>query len=322
MSKKGINWLLIIAVVGSIIFIAKYFYNKRNAEPGVDLSKEFYEIGAVLPLTGDVAVYGNNTKKGIDLAVQKINGKGGVKGKKIKIIYEDSKADPKTGASAITKLITADKIQVVIDNSVSSVALAMEPIATKNNIVLLSTGSTSPKLSGISKYFFRIWNSDDLEGRVAANFSSDSLDILNISVLYINNDYGVGLSNVFEKQIIKRGGVVNEKIAFEQNSKNIKTQIAKAINASVIYIVGYTNENALIINNLKEIGYKGVVLGTVTMQDEKIIELSKTAAEGVIYPYPEDPDPNQQVVSDFNSSYRGVYNEKPGITSDVGFDAV
>ena len=76
-------------------------------------------------------MWGNNTKKGIDLAVEEIGKKGGVNGKKIKIIYEDSQGLPQKGVSAIQKLITVDKVPVVIDDSMSSVTLAMAPIAEK-----------------------------------------------------------------------------------------------------------------------------------------------------------------------------------------------
>src|SRR3990167_1877096 len=90
--------------------------------------EDVIKIGAILPLTGDVAIYGNNTKEGIDLAVEEINKHGGINGKNIRILYEDSKAEPRTGVTVLQNLISKDKVQVIIDNSVSSVALALAPI--------------------------------------------------------------------------------------------------------------------------------------------------------------------------------------------------
>ena len=121
MLKKVLVTIGVIAVIVIGVFV--YLNNAGNEQ-------ETLKIGAILPLSGDVAVYGNNTKKGIDLAVDEINKTGGVNGKKIEIIYEDSKAEPKTGVTAMHKLIK-NKVQAVIDNSVSSVALAIAPIGDK-----------------------------------------------------------------------------------------------------------------------------------------------------------------------------------------------
>lgn len=314
--SQVINIIVIIASALLIILVVKYFLSREES------NSDTYQIGAVLPLTGEVAVYGNNTKKGIDLAVEYVNNNGGVNGKQLEVIYEDSKAEPKTGVSAINKLIISDNIQVVIDNSVSSVALAMEPIATKNAVLLLSTGSTSPTLSGISDYFFRIWNSDDLEGKFSANFILDSLKITEASVIYINNDYGIGIKNVFENEFLNNGGNQVDSYAYEQNSKDFISIITKVIGEPMVYIVGYTNDNATIIKKLSELGYKGHIVGTVTMEDNRIIDLCGEAANGVIYPFPIPPDTDESNVNLFNQLFREVHNEAPGITADVGFDAI
>jgi len=280
-------------------------------------------IGAILPLSGDVAVYGNNTKKGIDLAVEEINQDGGINGKKIRIIYEDSKADPTTGATAMHRLIKS-KVQVVIDNSVSSVALAIAPIGDKQKVVVLSTGSTNPKLSGISPYFFRIWNSDNLEGRLSANFAIDTLHLSRAAIIYVNNDYGNGLCRVFSDEYTNGGGEILNTENYEQGSTDFKTQLAKikSNNVDVLYIAGYSRENAIIIKQAKELEINCQFIGTVTMEDKTIIDIAGKAAEGVIYPYPKDPDINNPTVSNFRKNYKNYYEEDIAITCDVGYDAV
>ncbi|MEI6065719.1 MAG: ABC transporter substrate-binding protein [Methylococcaceae bacterium] len=282
------------------------------------------KIGAILPLSGDVASYGNNTKEGIDLAVEQINLSGGINGKKIEIIYEDSKADAKTGASGMLKLIDIDKVQAIIDNSVSSVALAAVPIADKNKVVLLSTGSTNPKLSGISPYFFRIWNSDALEGKVSANFVVDSLNYKNISIVYVNNEYGNGLAEVFKKQLLNKRGTVAAFETFEQNNTDFKNIISKLKETSsdCIYLIAYPKEIAAFLKQRQELNLKKQIVGTVTMEDKQIIEIAGNAANGVIYPFPVNPSESDPTVSNFQNTFFKKYNKKPSITSDVGYDAV
>lgn len=306
--------LIVFVVIGYFVFTPIQQTN----------DKEVIKIGAILPLTGDVAVYGNNTKKGIDLAVLEINKNGGINSKKIEVLYEDSKAIPKEGVSSIQKLISNNKIQYVIDNSVSSVALAMVPVAEKNKVVLLSTGSTNPKLSGISKWFFRIWNSDAFEGKFTAQFVADTLGLNNIGIIYVLNDYGISLKDVFKNEIINKGGHVTAEENFKQNETNFRTQLIKIKNKNpqAIYIVGYSKEISNILRQIKSLNIKSKLIGTVTMEDRQVIEIAGSSANDVIYPFPAEPDTNMPSVSKFQKSYFNEYNELHGITSDVGYDAV
>ncbi len=300
-----------------LIIISIVFFSCKN-------NKDTIYIGAVLPLTGDVAVYGNNTKEGIDLAVNQVNEKGGINGKKIEVLYEDSKALPKEGVNGIEKLIATHNVQYVIDNSVSSVALAMVSIAEKNKVVLLSTGSTNPKLTGISDYFFRIWNSDAFEGKLTADFAIDTLGLNSISTLYVNNDYGVSLNEVFSTEIKKKNGKILSQESFKQDETDFSTQLTKIKNNSpdAIYIIGYSKEISNVLLQIKKMNIKCQVLGTVTMEDRQVIDVAGVSANNVIYPFPQEPDTTKPTVSKFQSSFYKTYGKKPGITCDVGYDAI
>mgnify|MGYP001322878251 CR=1 FL=1 len=282
------------------------------------------KIGAILPLTGDAAEWGSNTKNGIDLAVEKINNSGGINGRKIKILYEDTQGTPQNGAAAIQKLINIEKVQAVIDDSMSSVTLAMAPIAEKNKVVLLSTGATAPKISEAGDYIFRIWNSDDLEGKVSANFIYNELKFKNAAIFYINNDYGKGLESVFKKEFESLGGKILISENFGQSDTDFKTQVTKIknIKAEAIYLVGYPKEISLILKQASELKINSKIIGTVTFEDPNIIKLAGKAAESVIYPYPVQPNKSDKVVSEFLTQYKEKYGKDPGITCDVGYDAV
>lgn len=282
------------------------------------------KIGAILPLTGDAAVWGNNTKEGIDLAVVEVNKKGGINGKQLKIIYEDTQGSPQNGVAAIQKLITVNKVPAVIDDSMSSVTLAMAPIAENNKVVLLSTGATAPKISEAGKYIFRIWNSDDLEGKVAAKFVYNDLKHKNAVVLYINNDYGKGLEYVFKNEFQGLGGTILLSDSFGQSDADFKSQLTKikGLRPKTIYLVGYPKEISIILKQALELNIKSKIIGTVTFEDPHIIQLAGKAAEDVIYPYPVEPDSKDAAVGEFLNKYKAVYNKEPGITADVGYDAV
>ena len=280
------------------------------------------QIGATLPLSGDAAAWGKNTQEGIELALDEINASGGVLGKKVVVIYEDTKAQAKEGVTAYQKLTTVDKVPAIIDDSVSSVTLANAPLADKDHVVILATGATAPKISGVSKYVFRIWNSDAFEGEVSAEYAFAKLGLKNIAILYINNDYGVGLKEVFSAEFGKRGGKIADTEAFEQSATDMRTQLTK-IQASApdeIYLVGYPKEIPVALKQAKELGLSVPMIGTVAMQDEQLIKTAGDAAEGLMFPYPKDPTGEQ--ADHFKQAFQEKYGKQPGITSDVGYDAV
>jgi len=279
-------------------------------------------IGATLPLSGDAAVWGNNTKEGIELAVEEINSKGGVLGKRIVVVYEDTQALPDKGVSAYRKLTQVDKVPAIIDDSVSSVTLAMAPLAKKDNVVILATGATAPKISEAGPYVFRIWNSDAYEGEVAAQYAFTTLNLRKVALLFINNDYGKGLEEVFKIAFTKQGGKVIASESFEQNSADMRSQLTKikAADADGLYLIGYPKETPIALRQTKELGLNVALIGTVAMNDPKLIETAGNSAEGLVFPYPKDS--TGEHIEQFKTAFKNKYGKDPGITADVGYDAV
>jgi branched-chain amino acid transport system substrate-binding protein len=280
------------------------------------------QIGATLPLSGDAAVWGKNTQEGIELALAEINASGGVLGKKIVVIYEDTKAQAKEGVSAYQKLTTINKVSAIIDDSVSSVTLAMSPLAEKDQVVILATGATAPKISDAGEFIFRIWNSDAHEGEVTAEYAFTKLGLRNVAILYINNDYGAGLREVFTREFERRGGKVPAVEAFDQSATDMRTQLTKiqSTKPDGLYLVGYPKEIPNALRQAKELGISAMRLGTVAMNDPQLLQVAGDSAEGLLFPYPKEPDGQQ--VAKFKAGFQKRYGKEPGITSDVGYDAV
>ncbi|MDH4163619.1 MAG: ABC transporter substrate-binding protein [Nitrospirota bacterium] len=279
------------------------------------------KIGAVLPLTGDAAIAGINTREGMELAVSEIN-QSGLDGKKIRIVYEDTQADPRNAVSALNKLINVNHVSYVVDDSISSVTLALAPIAEKNKVVLLSTGSTAPKISQAGEYIFRIWNSDSLEGEELARYAVDKLKLKNIGVLYANNDYGLGLSEVFRSQLSERGLKPANVESFEQGSPEYRTQLAKLLSnkPEAIYLVGYSKDCVKIIQQAKEMRYKGIWLGTTVMLDGTVTDVIKKNNYELYYPVPFISDTLS--TKNFKDKFLLKYKKAPPALADVGYDAV
>jgi len=118
-----------------------------------------------------VAAYGERSRKGVELAVEEVNGDGGINGQPLEVIYEDAKSSPKDGVSAIKELISADDVGIVVGDVLSSTTLAMAPIAERDEVILLAPGASIPSLRDAGDYIFRNWASDDYDGKAMASYA-------------------------------------------------------------------------------------------------------------------------------------------------------
>jgi len=280
------------------------------------------KIGAVLPLTGDAAVYGQAMKNAIDLAVADAN-KETVGGKTIKVVYEDDQGAPTQAVNSLQKLVSFDKVDIVIGGAMSSLAAAMIPVADKNKVLLIAPSASSPALSSKSIYFFRVWPSDVFEAGEIAKFTYNILKLKTVSCVYVNNDYGKGASEVFKTDFIKLGGTIKVNEGYEPGSTDFKSVISKVKNSKSegVYIPGYQKELIGLLRQSKEMGLKTQFIGGVGFKDPAIIAAVKDAAENVVFTTPYyDPEGNDSVtkkfVSDFNTKYKAV----PDIYSAHSYD--
>jgi len=313
--KKVYTGIAIVALLSLIIFI---FIIQIKRAPNEIV------IGSILPLTGDGAMYGEWTQKGIDLAVREENQKGGIKGKKIRILYEDTQQKPEQGIAAFKKLTLIEKVPAVIGGLSSSVTLAVAPLANQYKVVILSPASSSPKITDAGDYIFRICASDVYEGKIMAEFSFNTLKYRRISILYINNEYGVGIKNIFNNVFSENGGEIVSMESYDQGAIDFRMQLSKikATNPETIYLVGYAPEMARALRQMKELGIKAPVLSSYEVENPKIIEIAREAADGIIYTaYDYDPQKKEPNIQHFVKDYREIYNEEPNIVSALGYDS-
>ena len=335
--KQG-TWITIGVIVVVVAVLAILWgVGERPAPPPVDgrpaptngapeqptpATGEPIRIGATLPLSGDAAVWGKNTQEGIELALEEVNSAGGVLGRPLKVLYEDTQAMPQEGVTAYQRLTNVERVSVIIDDSVSSVTLAMAPMAMRDQVVILATGAKAPKISEAGEFIFRIWNSESYEGEFAAEYAYGKLGLRRAAILFIENDYGVGLEEVFRTEFTKRGGQITTSEGFAQNATDMRTQLTKIAGGTpeALYLVGYPKEIPIAIKQGLELGLNVQLLGTVAMFDPQLIESAGEAAEGLIFPYPRDP--SGEHVDRFLQAFREKHGNEPGITADVGYDAV
>ena len=283
------------------------------------------KIGAVLPLTGDLSLYGQKCKNGMDVALEEINKEGGIDGKKLEIIYEDSRSDASIGVSAAQMLITVDKVQAIVGEVSSSITLAIVPVITKAKVLLFSPASSSPNLSGVSKYFVRNWPSDVAEASQMADFAYDSLKLRRIAVMYADNDYGLGLKSKLQSEFTALGGTIVASEPYPIGNRDFKTLIQKikTQKSDAIYLGGY-EEMGIATKQIREAGLKVQILACTNYGDSKVIALAGKAAEGVIFGTPvySPEQSNDSSVVKFVDAYKKKFNAYPSLFEANGYDAV
>lgn len=275
-----------------------------------DSGKRVVRIGAILPLTGDLAKYGKTSRAAVELAVEEINSKASKDGVRLEIIFEDDSMNPGKGVSAANKLIETDKVVAILGPMGSSVTLAVAPVAERKKVVLLSPGSSTPKVTEAGDYIFRNALSDSYEGAETAKFAINSVSLRKIAILHINNEFGLGLKDVFQREFERFGGKIVGIESFNQGSRDHRAQLAKlmGLRPEAIYLVGY-DEMISIFKQSKEMGLRTQWIATSFLNDQDLVNKIGNAADSAVlaaWDYsPNSPEPRVRKFADKIRSLTG-----------------
>lgn len=278
-SKK---WVVGVIVVIAVVAVG-YFVSKG---PSGQVSTEPIKIGFIGPLTGDVATYGIDEKNATTLAVEEINNAGGIKGRKLEIIYEDGKCSGKDAATAAQKLINVDNVKIILGGACSGETLSAAPIAEQNKIILFSAFASSPDITKAGDYIFRNAPSDLDVAKGYAQFIVNKAGYKNIAIISENTDYASGLKKVFNEEINQLGGKIVADEVFKQGERDFRTNISriKSSNPEAIFINPQSGvTGGLVLKQIKELGVKAPIFSVFVFGGKDAMEAAGSAVEGLIY---------------------------------------
>lgn len=284
-------------------------------------SNDKLHLGVVLPLTGDAAVYGQAIKDGIDLAAAQDIADGSTH---IRLTYEDDQGVPRHAISAVRRLIDVEHTPVIIGGAMSSTAGSVIPVIDQAKVVLLSPTATKPGLPAMSSFFFRLWPSDDYDGKVMAEAAYNDLGLRRVSILYVNVAYGVGITEVFTREFQALGGNIVSSEGYRQGATDFRTLLTRIASQTpdAIYLPGYVAEIGNIFRQARELDIKTKFIGVNSLYDPDLIKLAGEAAEGAVFTYPTfDMDSADSPVQAFVSAYRARYSRDPDAFAAQGYDA-
>ena len=312
-TRTKVLWVSSVVAAGIVVLIL--FFGLRQSE------EKSIEVGAILPMTGSAASYGKWMHNGISLAVEDINREGGVNGRKLVVIFEDSASDNKVAVNAANKLISVDRIRI-IETTLTGVTKSVSPITERTKVILF-TSATFPGLTDNCTYVFR--NATNMANEVdrMAEACKNELNIRRVALLYINNAVGVWFKDYFAQTFRDAGREVTAVESFDQGATDFRTQLTKikASNPEALYIQGY-KEIGLAMKQARELGMQCQFLGATDFELPDVVEVAGEAANGAIYTKAAfDPRSSAETVKSFVSRYREKFGEEPEIYGATMYDA-
>ncbi len=280
------------------------------------------KVGAVLPLTGAQAIYGQPIKNGVELSYKLLVEEGDFP-YQMELVVRDSEGDPDKAKEALAQLY-AEGTVAVIGGVTSSEALQMVPVADQFDRLLISPSASNPELTGISKNFYRVFLTDAREGTTMASFAVGKLNVKNVVILAKEEAYAKGIQVVFASEFERQGGEVLDLIEFpETTDPTGLVDRVMTLKPEAVYIAAYAPDIAAMLTALRSRGYQNYIFTTSAFAAPEIIEQQGEGAEGVFLTQTVfEPDSDKEMVRQFVQQYRNTFGIAPDLYAAHGYDAM
>jgi len=301
--SKSLKVLIPAVLVVVIAVIAAYTYNPKTAS---------LKIGVITPLTGEAGAWGNWVKNSIELASENSN---------LKMIYEDSMCDPKTGVNAYKKLTDVDKVDLITGFVCSSVAMAVSPLAEQDGITMITTGASTTDLKDAGEHIFNMWPLNDAQAIFVADYLI-SQGIRKAAILYVNNDFGLTMKQSFEQEFKEKGGQIVSVETVEQKATDLRTQLTKIKQAEpeYVFLATYYENAGFALKQSKELNYNLKFIGSIDTYNQQTKEIAGDAIEGYQYSNPKNSD--KTAYQAFVKDYEERFGEKPDLPGEAAYDTI
>jgi branched-chain amino acid transport system substrate-binding protein len=301
------------------------------AVPVLTNAADVIKIGVTQPLTGAVAASGNYVVQGAKIAEAWLNEKGGILGKKVQLIIEDNKSNPKEAVATAEKLIVRDKVPVLMGAWSSTYTLAVMPKLMEYGVPMVVETSSSGKITTSGNpWIFRISPTSDMEAAATAKHVKN-FEIKKADFLVVNNDWGRGAADKFSKMLKKKGIKVGILENMDAKAQDLSAQLAKikASGGDTLFLTTGVEQITLVLRQAKEqrLNHKIVTTGGSSSPDQ-LISQAGAAANGsyhVLFFAPWFPEaaPNPDVALKFVAEWKRRGYNFAGLTEGFrGHDGI
>lgn len=291
---------------------------------GCNRQPDTIKLGEFASMTGKEAVFGQNVNKGTRLAIEESNAAGGVLGRTLELITEDDQSKPGESATVVKKLISRDKVVVILGEITSGRTLEAAPIAQAAKIPLISPGATNTEVTAKGNYIFRVCFIDDFQGTVMAKFARDTLKLKRVAILSsVSSAQSVGLAKYFRERFTSASTVIAAEQKYSEGDKDFRAQLTaiKTAGADGIFVPGYYAEAALICKQARDLGLTLPLLGVDGWESPDLLAIAGAAAEGCYLSTHFSPESKAPVVVAFNERYQKRWGISANALSVLGYDS-
>ena len=320
MSRKILAVLLVVsmALVGILV-------------PGCDGAPTDgeIEIGGIFCLSGVLEDIGDLISKGARLAVEEINAAGGVLGKNLTLIIEDSATTPAGAFAAYQKLVEVDGVEVIVGPMISTAVMASGNYASVMQVPMVSPSAISPLITNTTwtQWTLRTCTTDYLQGEVLAGIAIDE-GYDTAAILVMDNAYGIGIELVVTDILEDAGKAIVETIRYNPGAGTYLTELAVILahDPDVIIQVGYHTDSALIFEEAAALGLNTtpwlVAEGVYGLDTDVYPAAAAFMAEAPLLGCTLSPDPDLPEYVAFVNAYEARWGEPPSVYCDTAYDAV
>lgn len=279
------------------------------------------EVGAVLPLSGQYSIYGEPIRQGLELAYEQVQANEEL-GFELALEIEDSESEPQRAAELARQLYAQGAV-AVIGGVTTDEALAMVAAADREEKVLLSPSASSPRLTGISRNFFRIFPSDFREGTKMGNFAAQILGIDSAVIVAAESPYARGIQDIFKTEFERYGGEVPAVIEYPAETEEFAGVVEQVLEHRpvAVYVADYARNTAAIVRELRAHDFAGKILTTSAFATPEVLREGGSAAEGVLLTQTAMP-PDDPAVASFVQAFQEKYGNAPSLWAAHGYDAL
>jgi branched-chain amino acid transport system substrate-binding protein len=310
-------------ILTATLAAAWVFAGPALATQGV--SKNEIVLGSIQDMSGPLASYSKPLVNGMRMRIDEINEAGGINGRKLRLIVEDSGYDPKKGVLAAQKLVQRDQVFAVAGTIGTAVNLAAMPVQFEKNVLnfmpLTAARQMYEPISPL-KWSFAAPYYDQV--RAGTKYMVKTKGYKNVCVLYQDDDFGLEIAQGVDAGLKEIGRPAAEKTTFKRGATDFSSQIQRLRNANCDLVVLGTiiRETIGSIGEARKIGWGVDFMGSSASYDSLIHKLGGKVTEGfysmntINIPYPDDPSKN---VRDWMQKYKDKFGEDVTLFSAYGY---
>ncbi|WP_337885491.1 ABC transporter substrate-binding protein [Fischerella thermalis] len=283
-------------------------------------------IGIAFAQTSNVALLGQEGVAGAKIAEKYFNDQGGINGKKIKLVFQDAGGDEAGAINAFQTLINKDKVVGIIGPTLSQQAFSAAPIAERAKTPVIGASTTAKGVPEIGDYIARVSASVSV---VAPNSVKAALkqnpNIKKVAVFYAQNDaFNKSETEIFQKTVKDQGLELVTVQKFQTTDTDFQAQATNALNLKpdLIIISGLAADGGNLVRQLRELGYKGTIIGGNGLNSSNVLSVCKALCDGVMIAQAYSPEHPGEINAAFRKAYVEQYKKEPPQFSAQAFTAV